>query len=79
MPVISGQDESEKVTFDWQSEYLRKINEPTDLSLELRRELFLTGYTDMHPGLDFIIPAESHQNRGMSDMLPAWSPYDALK
>ena len=52
LPMISGQNELDRVTFDWQSEYLRKINELTDVALEMGNGLFLTGYTDMHPGLD---------------------------
>jgi hypothetical protein len=39
--------------FDWQNEYLKKLDELTGLALERAGERFLVGYTDIHPGLDW--------------------------
>lgn len=37
---------------DWQSEYLRKLEEMTNLALQACEGNFLVGYTDLHPGID---------------------------
>jgi hypothetical protein len=39
--------------FDWQNEYLKKLDELTALALEQAEGRFLVGYTDLHPGMDW--------------------------
>jgi hypothetical protein len=39
--------------YDWNNEYLKKLNELTDLALERAKGRYLVGYTDLHPGLDW--------------------------
>jgi hypothetical protein len=39
--------------YDWNNEYLRKLDELTDLALERAKGRYLVGYTDIHPGLDW--------------------------
>ncbi|GHV72734.1 hypothetical protein AGMMS49940_00360 [Spirochaetia bacterium] len=38
--------------FDWNSEYVKKLDELTDLAIEQGKDRFLTGYTDIHGGMD---------------------------
>jgi hypothetical protein len=42
------------VTLDWHNEYLMKLDELTRYALERCAGKFLVGYTDLHPGLDWL-------------------------
>ena len=46
---------------DWQSEYLHKLNEMTDLALQFSEGKFLVGYTDLHPGIDCLAALRGSQ------------------
>lgn len=46
-------DEYDFPGIDWKSEYLKKLDEMTDYALESCSGLFMVGYTDIHPGLDW--------------------------
>lgn len=50
-PILAGY--TQPVALDWQSEYLRKIDEMTQLALEHCAGRYLVGYTDLHPGMDW--------------------------
>jgi hypothetical protein len=52
MPILSDYDQA--VMLDWQSEYLRKLENLTRCALEASRGQFIVGYTDLHPGLDWL-------------------------
>jgi len=47
-------DYSQPVALDWQSEYLRRIDALTQYALERCAGRFLVGYTDLHPGIDWL-------------------------
>ena len=51
-PILA--DYTQPVVLDWQSEYLRKIDELTQLALEQCAGRYLVGYTDLHPGMDWV-------------------------
>jgi len=40
---------------DWDSEYVKKLDEMTDYALERAPGRFLVGYTDIHPGMDWTV------------------------
>jgi len=52
VPFVDDSDDFDKVKFNPDSEYLKKINELTDYALERCKGNYIVGYTDMHPGLD---------------------------
>jgi hypothetical protein len=39
--------------YDWHNEYLKKLDELTDLALNQAEGRFLVGYTDIHTGMDW--------------------------
>lgn len=47
-------DYTQDVVLDWQSEYLRKIDALTQHALERCEHRFMVGYTDLHPGIDWL-------------------------
>jgi hypothetical protein len=51
-PSLSDYDQT--VALDWQSEYLRKLESLTRYALEVCHGQFIVGYTDLHPGLDWL-------------------------
>jgi len=53
----SGDDEFnyDAPTINWDSEYIRKLDEMTDYALELAKDRFMVGYTDIHPGMDWTV------------------------
>ncbi len=51
-PILFDYDRT--VTLDWQSEYLRKLESLTRCALEVCQGQFIVGYTDLHPGLDWL-------------------------
>ncbi len=52
MPVLENYDQAVKL--DWHSEYLLKLDSLTRAALEVCHGQFLVGYTDLHPGLDWL-------------------------
>lgn len=42
----------DNLVFDWNNEYVRKIEELTYAALEVCENRFMVGYTDLHPGAD---------------------------
>jgi hypothetical protein len=53
-PILDEWDEAGRLMVDRKSVYYRKINELTDHLLELGRDRFIVGYTDLHPGGDAV-------------------------
>lgn len=51
-PILT--DYAQPPTLDWQSEHLAKLNELTLLALEQAPGRYLVGYTDLHPGIDWL-------------------------
>ena len=51
-PILA--DYAQAPALDWQSEYLAKLDELTNLALEQAPGRFLVGYTDLHPGIDWL-------------------------
>jgi len=52
LPILTDYDRM--VALDWQSEYLRKLESLTRCALEACHGQFIVGYTDLHPGLDWL-------------------------
>ena len=50
--------------FNLQSEYFKKLDEMTDAALDLAKDRFWVGYTDLHPGVDLCAAI-----RGMQSLL----------
>ena len=42
-------------TIDWDSQYIHKLDEMTDYALEVGKDRFMVGYTDIHPGMDWTV------------------------
>lgn len=51
-PILASYDQP--VTFDWQSEYLAKLDSLTRQALAICADQFIVGYTDLHPGMDWL-------------------------
>ena len=51
-PIISKWEEMEKLKLNKKSGYWLKLEELTDLAIEMCKGKSLVGYTDLHPGLD---------------------------
>lgn len=51
-PCIAGPQDLDKIAFDPNSEYLKKLDELTDCALQRCAGKFLVGYTDVHPSFD---------------------------
>lgn len=47
-------DYEQAITLDWGSEYLKKLESLTRCALEVCAGQFIVGYTDLHPGLDWL-------------------------
>jgi hypothetical protein len=45
------------LSLDWESEYVKKLDEMTDYAAERCEGKFLIGYTDLHPGIDWAAAA----------------------
>jgi hypothetical protein len=51
-PILD--DYAQPLMLNWQSEYLAKLDELTKRALELAPGQFIVGYTDLHPGIDWL-------------------------
>lgn len=54
IPIIETWDDIEKIKLDMDNEYFKTLEALTNLGIEQGKGKFLTGYTDLHPGLDCI-------------------------
>jgi hypothetical protein len=54
IPLVRVWEDVEKLVFDWDNIYFRKLEELTQCALERCKHKALVGYTDMHPGLDCV-------------------------
>ena len=51
-PVLNSLGDYDKILFDENNEYLKKLMELTDYALERCSNKYMVGYTDIHPSLD---------------------------
>lgn len=51
-PILDRYDRP--LALDWHSQYLLKLDSLTQLALERCRGKYLVGYTDLHPGIDWL-------------------------
>ncbi len=58
-PILD--DYSQPIVLDWQSEYLRKLDSLTRKALAICSGQFLVGYTDLHPGIDWLAALRGSQ------------------
>jgi hypothetical protein len=61
-PFVVNWEDIEKIKFDWNNPYLKKIDEMTKLALEKCNGKFMVGYTDLHQGLDCVAAWRDPQN-----------------
>ena len=54
IPFIRSLEDIEKLDFNWNNVYFRKLEELTNCALERCQGKALVGYTDLHPGLDCV-------------------------
>jgi hypothetical protein len=45
---------TDRLKLNWESDYLKKIDEITSEALKIGKEKFITGYSDFHPGMDTV-------------------------
>lgn len=67
-PILQDWDEMDSVQLDWESPYLEKLHEMTDLLLEIGKGRFIVGMTDWHPGGDCVAAFRDPENLAL-DML----------
>jgi hypothetical protein len=53
-PILDSWAQADELRLDWESPYLRKLHEMTDVLLALGEGKFITGMTDWHPGGDAV-------------------------
>jgi hypothetical protein len=54
IPLVKEWTDIEKIRFDWNNPYLKKLDEMTKVALEKCQGKFMVGYTDLHPGFDCV-------------------------
>jgi len=54
IPCIQNWDDLNKLHFDWNNPYFKKIEELTQYALDRCEGKFMVGYTDIHPGVDCV-------------------------
>ena len=58
-PILT--DYGQPLALDWQSEYLRQLEAQTRLALARCDGQFMVGYTDLHPGIDWLAALRGSQ------------------
>ena len=64
-PILHDWSAADEIRLDWDSPYLRKLNEMTGALLEVGEGKFITGLTDLHPGGDCLAALRGPQNLAM--------------
>jgi len=54
IPFVRAWEDAERLVFDWNNVYFRKLEELTRYALTRCKYKALVGYTDLHPGLDCV-------------------------
>ena len=54
IPTINEPTDLEKLKFDGNNKYFKKIMDMTEIALEMCQDKCIVGYTDLHPGLDCV-------------------------
>ena len=54
VPLVLQWEDADKLLFDMNNEYFKKLEELTQHALERCEGQFMVGYTDLHPGLDCV-------------------------
>jgi hypothetical protein len=54
VPLVREWDDIEKLRFDWDNVYFKKLEELTAYALERLAGKALVGYSDLHPGIDCV-------------------------
>jgi hypothetical protein len=76
-PILHDWSQVDEVRLDWDSPYLAKLVEMTDLLLEAGKDRFIVGMTDWHPGGDCVAALREPQNLAI-DMLTHVDEVSAL-
>jgi hypothetical protein len=61
-PILDDWDQVDNLQFNWDSPYLHKLHEMTDVLLDIGKGKFIVGMTDWHPGGDAIAAFRDPQN-----------------
>ena len=67
-PILDDWAEADQLQLDWESPYLKKIDEITDAFLEAGKDKYIVGMADWHPGGDGIAALREPQRLAI-DML----------
>ena len=62
VPFVKDWEDMDRIRFDWENPYLKKIDEMMQLALERCSGKFMVGYTDLHPGIDCMAAWRNPQN-----------------
>lgn len=77
VPFVCEWEDVEKLAFDWNNVYFKKLEELTQHALERCKGMALVGYTDLHPGLDCVAAWRDPQQLCF-DMIEAPEKVDQL-
>lgn len=69
IPNLEDYAEAGKLQFSEDNFYYKKVNELTDMLLEVGRGHFYTGYTDLHPGGDAIVAFRDPQRMNLDVLM----------
>ncbi len=64
-PILEDWDEADAIQLDWDSFYLKKLDELTDVFIERGQGLWITAMTDWHPGGDAVAALRDPQRLAM--------------
>lgn len=76
-PILDSWEQADGLQLDWESPYLHKLHEMTDILLELGKGRFITGMTDWHPGGDAVAALRDPQELAV-DLLTHLDEVQAL-
>lgn len=69
VPFVKDWDDMNRIQFNWDNPYLKKVDEMMQLALEKCSGKFMVGYTDLHPGIDCMAAWRDPQNLCMDLLL----------
>ena len=76
-PILDSWEQADGLQLDWESPYLHKLHEMTDILLALGKGRFITGMTDWHPGGDAVAALREPQELAV-DLLTHLDEVQAL-
>jgi len=78
-PIVNSMDDMQKIQFSKENLYYKQMRKLTEAALQICKDQFLVGYTDLHPGMDCAAAWRGSENLCLDLMLDPDMVHELLR